>query len=196
VTRFRWTSIRLAAIYVLPLLVFYPLYAYATNTPLELRPNWAWFALSVVLINGLVEETMMRGYVFRHLREGRGFWHAATLATIYFAAYRLPHRLHVRAGQQYHLGTCTASRGQQWAGVYLRLFARDTADCQLALLGNRHPDVHLHAGVGSVSEQLRAEASADVPASGQPCIRSALVETMPVKQKQPTRAVFVCYWWT
>ena len=32
---------------------------------------------------------MMRGFVFRHLREGRPFWHAAALSTVYFAAYHI-----------------------------------------------------------------------------------------------------------
>jgi membrane protease YdiL (CAAX protease family) len=90
VTRFRWTGIRLATIAVLPLIVFNPLYAWATNTPLQIKPSWVWFILSAVLVNGLAEETMMRGYVFRHLREGRGFWRAATLSTIYFALYHFP----------------------------------------------------------------------------------------------------------
>jgi ABC-type Mn2+/Zn2+ transport system permease subunit len=32
---------------------------------------------------------MMRGFVFRHLREGRSFWRAAALSTVYFAAYHV-----------------------------------------------------------------------------------------------------------
>lgn len=89
-TRFSGTGIRLALIYLLPLLIFFPLFAVLTNMPLALRPNWIWFVFSAVLTNGLVEETMMRGYVFRHLREGRGFWCSAALSTIYFAGYHLP----------------------------------------------------------------------------------------------------------
>ena len=89
VTRFNWTGIRLAAVFVLPLIVFYPLFSLITHTPLATRPNWQWFVLSGVLINGFAEETMMRGFVFRHLREGRPFWRAAALSTVYFAAYHL-----------------------------------------------------------------------------------------------------------
>lgn len=89
-TRFGWTGIRLALIYLLPLLVFFPLFGILTNTSLTLQPNWMWLALSAILTNGLVEETMMRGYVFRHLREGRGFWRSAALSTLYFAGYHLP----------------------------------------------------------------------------------------------------------
>lgn len=90
VTRFSWTGIRLTMIYLLPLLIFFPLFALIANTPLATQPNWQWWVFSAVLVNGPVEETMMRGYVFRHLREGRTFWRSATLSTIYFAGYHLP----------------------------------------------------------------------------------------------------------
>jgi membrane protease YdiL (CAAX protease family) len=89
ITRFNETGIRIAAVFLLPLLVFFPLFALLTNSPLAIRLNWQWFILSAVLNNGLAEETMMRGFVFRHLREGRPFWRAAALSTMYFAAYHL-----------------------------------------------------------------------------------------------------------
>ena len=89
-TRFSWRGIRMASIYLLPLLIFFPLFALLTNSPLELKPNWAWFLVSALLNNGLAEETMMRGFVFRHLREGRGFWRGAALSMLYFAGYHLP----------------------------------------------------------------------------------------------------------
>jgi membrane protease YdiL (CAAX protease family) len=89
-THFNWTGIRLAAIYLLPLLVYFPLMSLMTNNPLATQPNWEWRFLSALLINGLVEETMMRGFVFRHLREGRTFWRAAALSTLFFAGYHIP----------------------------------------------------------------------------------------------------------
>ena len=89
ITRFSWTGIRITALFLLPLLVFYPIFSLLTNTPLAIRPNWQWFFISALLINGLAEETMMRGFVFRHLREGRQFWSAAALSSLYFAAYHL-----------------------------------------------------------------------------------------------------------
>ncbi|MCL4248009.1 MAG: CPBP family intramembrane metalloprotease [Anaerolineae bacterium] len=88
-TRFSWAGIRSAAIYMLPLLVFFPLFALLTNTPLATQPNWQWRLMNVLFINGIAEEVMMRGFVFRHLREGRSFWRAAALSTAYFAAYHL-----------------------------------------------------------------------------------------------------------
>jgi membrane protease YdiL (CAAX protease family) len=90
VTRFERTGVRVAAIYLLPLLAFYPIFSLVTNTPLALQPGWQWRVLSALVVNGLVEETMMRGFVFRHLREGRPFWRAAALSTVYFAGYHLP----------------------------------------------------------------------------------------------------------
>jgi membrane protease YdiL (CAAX protease family) len=89
ITRFNGMGIRTAAIYLLPLLVFHPLFSLATNTTLVTQPNWQWLVLRVVLINGLAEEIMMRGFVFRHLRERYTFWRAAALATVYFAAYHV-----------------------------------------------------------------------------------------------------------
>jgi membrane protease YdiL (CAAX protease family) len=89
-TRFNRTGIRLAAVFLLPLIVFYPLFALITNTPLSVQPAWFWLILSILLNNSLAEETMMRGFVFRHLREGRPFWTAAALSTLYFAGYHLP----------------------------------------------------------------------------------------------------------
>jgi membrane protease YdiL (CAAX protease family) len=88
-TRFSWGGIRIAALYLLPLLLFFPLFALLTNTPLSAQTNWPWLILNVLLVNGLAEEIMMRGFVFRHLREGRGFWRAAALSTVYFAAYHV-----------------------------------------------------------------------------------------------------------
>ena len=88
-TRFSWTGIRIAAIYLLPLLFFFPLFALLTQTPLATQPNGQWLILYALLLIGLPEEIMMRGFVFRHLREGRPFWRAAALSTVYFAAYHL-----------------------------------------------------------------------------------------------------------
>ena len=89
ITHFNWAGIRIAAVFLLPLLMFFPLFSLLASTPLMTRPNWQWLVLSALLTNGLAEETMMRGFVFRHLRDGRSFWRAAALSTVYFAAYHL-----------------------------------------------------------------------------------------------------------
>jgi membrane protease YdiL (CAAX protease family) len=89
IARFSWGGIRIAAIYLLPLLLFFPVFALLTNSAMTAQPNWQWLILNVLLVNGLAEEIMMRGFVFRHLREGRPFWRAAALSTLYFAAYHI-----------------------------------------------------------------------------------------------------------
>jgi membrane protease YdiL (CAAX protease family) len=89
ITRFNWTGIRIAAVYLLPVIVYYPLFSILAQTPLVAQPNWQWRIVNVLLVNGLAEEIMMRGFVFRHIREGRPFWRAAGLATAYFAAYHI-----------------------------------------------------------------------------------------------------------
>lgn len=90
ITRFSWTGIRLAVMYLLPLIVFFPIFSLLTNSPVAIRPNWEWLILNIILVNGFAEEIMMRGFVFRHLRKGRPFWRAAMLSSIYFAGYHLP----------------------------------------------------------------------------------------------------------
>lgn len=88
-TRFDAGAFPMALLYLLPLVLFYPLYSILTQNPLALKPHWEWLLLGAVLNNGLNEETMMRGFVFRHLREGRTFWRAAAFSTVYFAGYHL-----------------------------------------------------------------------------------------------------------
>lgn len=90
ITRFSWTGIRIAIIYLLPLIAFFPLVALLTNSPITMRTHWEWLVVNILLVNGLAEEILMRGYVFRHLREERPFWRAATLSTVYFALYHFP----------------------------------------------------------------------------------------------------------
>lgn len=90
ITRFSWTGIRIAITYLLPLMVFFPVVSLVTNSPLTMRSNWEWLIVNIILVNGLAEEVLMRGYVFRHIREGCAFWRAATLSTLYFALYHLP----------------------------------------------------------------------------------------------------------
>jgi membrane protease YdiL (CAAX protease family) len=89
VTRFSWTGIRLAAVYLAPLVAYFPVVALATGSALSLREHWVWFVLSAIVINGLAEEMMMRGFVFRRFRERDRFWRAAVLSTILFAGYHL-----------------------------------------------------------------------------------------------------------
>lgn len=89
-TRLNPRGLGVAALILVPLCSVFPVFSAATGAPLSLRPGWPLMVLGVMLNNGLAEETMMRGFVFRHLRRGRTFWRAAGLSTAFFAAYHLP----------------------------------------------------------------------------------------------------------
>ena len=73
----------------LPMWAFLPLFAWANRTAVDLRPEWLSLLLGVVLVNGVTEEVIHRGFVFGHLRRGRSFATAATISAILFAAQHL-----------------------------------------------------------------------------------------------------------
>jgi membrane protease YdiL (CAAX protease family) len=64
-----------------PLVAYYPVLGIVTGAPVVLREGWVLTAVGVFLQGGVAEEVIWRGFLFRHLREGRGFW-AASLATM------------------------------------------------------------------------------------------------------------------
>ncbi|GEM_PF-1193144 len=73
----------------LPLLAYFPLFSLITRVPLILYDDWAYKLLTVVLMQGLTEEMMFRGYIFGHLRPGRSFRHAAALSALFFGLAHL-----------------------------------------------------------------------------------------------------------
>jgi membrane protease YdiL (CAAX protease family) len=73
----------------LPMWAFLPLFARAGGFAAELRPDWLQLLVGVVLVNGVTEELIHRGFVFGHLRRGRSFAAAATFSALLFAAQHL-----------------------------------------------------------------------------------------------------------
>lgn len=71
------------------LLLFFPIYAFVTATPLALIDGWPWLLLGMFAQGGVAEETVFRGFLFRHFRRGRSFWRAALLSSIPFVAVHL-----------------------------------------------------------------------------------------------------------
>jgi membrane protease YdiL (CAAX protease family) len=59
-----------AILIALAMLTFFPLYSLATGTSFALRGDWPWVLLGAVVLNGIGEETLFRGFVFGHLRAG------------------------------------------------------------------------------------------------------------------------------
>jgi membrane protease YdiL (CAAX protease family) len=73
----------------LPMWAFLPLFAWTRATAVDLRPEWLSLLLGVVLVNGVTEEVIHRGFVFGHLRRGRSFATAAAVSAMVFAAQHL-----------------------------------------------------------------------------------------------------------
>jgi membrane protease YdiL (CAAX protease family) len=73
----------------LPMWIFLPLFAWISDADLTIRPDWLVLLAGVVLVNGITEEVIHRGFVFGHLREGRSFASAATISALLFAAQHL-----------------------------------------------------------------------------------------------------------
>jgi membrane protease YdiL (CAAX protease family) len=71
------------------LLFFYPLVSLATGMQITLQPQWLSFVPGIFAQAGIAEETVFRGFLFRHLRIGRTFWRAAILSAIPFCAVHL-----------------------------------------------------------------------------------------------------------
>jgi membrane protease YdiL (CAAX protease family) len=71
------------------LLSFFPIYAILAGVPLRIRGDWYWLVPGLFAQAGIAEETVFRGYLFRHLREGRSFWRAAGVAALPFVAVHL-----------------------------------------------------------------------------------------------------------
>lgn len=85
----RLRTIVVACLVSLPMWAFLPLRLWAQGVAAELRPDWLPLLLGVVLVNGLTEEAIHRGFVFGHLRRGRSFALAATSSAAVFAAQHL-----------------------------------------------------------------------------------------------------------
>ena len=75
---------------VAALLCFYPLFAFATDSTVTLRPGALVLMLGMFAQGGIAEEVVFRGFLFRRLRVGRSFRRAAMLASIPFVAVHVP----------------------------------------------------------------------------------------------------------
>ena len=63
------------------LLLVVPAYLMATNTPFEMYTGWLLLLPGLFAQAGIAEEVLFRGYLFRHVREGRSFRQAALVAS-------------------------------------------------------------------------------------------------------------------
>ena len=79
-----WTIVVMVA-----LLGFYPAFGFLTGAPVDIAPGWYLLIPGLFAQGGIAEETIFRGFLFRHFREGRPFWRAAWLAAVPFVAVHL-----------------------------------------------------------------------------------------------------------
>jgi membrane protease YdiL (CAAX protease family) len=84
------TGMLAAVVVSLLLLAAFPLYAWLTGARLRLYPGWLLLLPGLFAQAGIAEEVLFRGYLFGHLRQGRGFWQAVLVAVPPFLAVHLP----------------------------------------------------------------------------------------------------------
>jgi membrane protease YdiL (CAAX protease family) len=87
--RARTSTVIVALLVSMPMWLFLPILAWAQGVGVGLRSDWFNLLVGVVLVNGVTEEAIHRGFAFGHLRQGRSFAAAATLSAIVFAAQHL-----------------------------------------------------------------------------------------------------------
>lgn len=85
----RLPAVVVALLVSLPMWLFLPLLAWFKDTPLQLQPDWPALLLGVILVNGITEEVLHRGFVFGHLHQEHSFIRAALLSALLFAAQHL-----------------------------------------------------------------------------------------------------------
>lgn len=79
-----------AAAIVGSLVVLAPLaVASVSGMRLSPLPDWPVLAAGIFAQAGVAEETLFRGYLFGHLREGRSFWRAASVSMLPFVLVHL-----------------------------------------------------------------------------------------------------------
>lgn len=72
------------------MVAFFPLYSLATGVPIGLKADWLWVLVGAIALNGLAEETLFRGFVFGHLRQGgHSFWRAGFVSLLIFSLVHL-----------------------------------------------------------------------------------------------------------
>jgi membrane protease YdiL (CAAX protease family) len=72
------------------MLAFFPVVSLGWGVPMELRSDWLWILVGAIVLNGIGEETLFRGFIFGHLRRaGLSFVRAGLIALLIFTAIHL-----------------------------------------------------------------------------------------------------------
>jgi len=84
-----WTAIGRELGLGAALLLVIPVFLAARGAPASPHPGWPWLLPGLFAQAGVAEETLFRGYLFRHVRQGRTFGRAALVAAVPFVAVHL-----------------------------------------------------------------------------------------------------------
>ena len=82
-------AVFVAIVTSLPMWSLLSLFASIRGAVVHLRADWIEIVAGVVLVNGITEEVLHRGFVFGHLRRYRSFVTAATLSALLFVVQHL-----------------------------------------------------------------------------------------------------------
>ena len=72
------------------LFLCYPMITMITGYEFVIPGDWLWLAVGVFALHGIGEEVLYRGFLFRHLREGRSFVKAAWMGVLFFTLAHVP----------------------------------------------------------------------------------------------------------
>ena len=72
-----------------PMWLLLPVLTALNGIPIAVRPDWPAIVLGVILVNGITEEVIHRGFVFHRLRREHAFSRAAAIGAAVFAAQHL-----------------------------------------------------------------------------------------------------------
>jgi membrane protease YdiL (CAAX protease family) len=82
-------SLWVALLVSIPMWLFIPLYVWVNGEQVVLQPNWLELLIGVILVNGITEEAIHRGFVFGNLRREHTFAAAVTISAAVFAVQHL-----------------------------------------------------------------------------------------------------------
>lgn len=87
-------QVKVGAICLLPIMIAYLAIFAGLQIPSDFVPHLPLVILKFVIAQGIAEEVVFRGFVFRRLRSGRSFLRAATLSAVLFSGFHLANFIH------------------------------------------------------------------------------------------------------
>jgi membrane protease YdiL (CAAX protease family) len=88
--RSNFRAVLVAVVVSAAMLLFYPLASLIIGAPIALRSDWLWILVGAIVLNGIGEETLFRGFIFGHLRRaGMSFVRASLIALVIFTMIHL-----------------------------------------------------------------------------------------------------------